>query len=357
MNNNFKYTLEQNKQKIILGVSIVGLLAISFGVFTMIHHNNKKTTPQDDPLYVDNTNVKAEYIIGGNDKGELDLINVTNNEIVMSNKLNVTNDVIYSRSNDLEKVLAYGNSTFFEIEEDNGQLISKELLKLDTEQPIKSFKFSDKYIVANTGSKLLILKINDNSTYMIDAKKVDSMVVVEDILVYAETNNIHAYNLNTKKNKTIEIGDKTEALFEINGNVIAFNNFGSGNQKSTILKIKAEDLYIEKAHRHDNENVFAVTPDSDDKEISYIDSNKNNATSYYQLNLNNDKDSKIRISLDTMSNDDDNEFNSNNTVSTKGYLYSNKSGKIEIFRLSGEVLDSTIDSDKTFFMPISKDNK
>lgn len=354
--NNFKYTLEQNKQKILLGASIVGVAVISFGVFTMVNNNKNKVTPEDD-VYVDTTNVRAEYIIGGNDKGELDLIKVESNEVVKSTKLGTTENVIYSRSNDLEKVLAYGNGTFYEIVEENGDLISKELLKLEAEQPIKEFKFSDKYIVGNTGDKLIVFKLADKSTYMIDAKEVDSMVVIDETLVYAETENIHTYNLVTKEDKSIEIGDKTEDLFEINGSVVAFNKFGSGNQKSTILKLKSDDLYIEKAHRHDNEKLSAVTPDSDDKEIPYIDKTEKTVTinAHYKLDLNGEKDSKNRVTLEAMSTDNNVEFNSDNTVSTKGYLYSNKSGKIEIFRLAGEVMDSTVDSNKTFFMPISKE--
>ena len=39
--NDFKYTIEKNKDKIILGVSIVGVLGLGFGFFSMV--NNNKT--------------------------------------------------------------------------------------------------------------------------------------------------------------------------------------------------------------------------------------------------------------------------------------------------------------------------
>lgn len=353
MSNNFKYTLEQNKQKIILGISIVGVLAVSFGVFKMVT-NEKPVIPEDD-IAINTENVRAEYLIGGNNKGELDLIKVENNEVVKSIKLEATENVIYSRANDLEKVMAFGNATFYEIIEANGELNQKEVLKLEANQAIKDFKFSDKYIVGNTGDKLLVFKLEDKSTYMIDTKKIDSMVIVDNTLVYSETNNIHTYNLDSKETSSIEIGDITSDLFEINGSVIAFNEFGAGNNKSTILKLKSNDLYIEKAHRHDNALLTAVTPDSDDEEIPYIDTSSKSVSinSHYKLNLNEIKDSKNRVELNAISTTEGNPYTSTNTVSTKGYLYTNKSGKIEIFRLAGEVMDITLDSEKTFFMPIS----
>ena len=353
--NDFKYTIEKNKDKIILGVSIVGVLGLGFGFFSMVN-NNKTIEQQEDEVYVDLENIRAEYIISGNDKGELDLINVNTTEVVSNLNLNATDTVLYSRSNDLEKLLAFTNNTFYEVIEQDGQLKNKEIFKLDTKQAIKNFKFSDQYIVANTGDKLLVFKLDDKSTYMIDVKDVDSMVVVDNILVFAEKENIHTYNLTTKETKKIEIGDKTKDLIEVNGQVIAFNNFGSQNSKSTILELKPNDLYIEKAHRHDNNNLIPIANDSDDKDISYIDkSNKTSVmNSHYTLDLNSDKETKDRVELDVMSGSNT-DFNSQNTVSTKGYLYSNKSGKIEIFRLNGETIDTTIDTDKTFFMPISEE--
>lgn len=353
-NNNFKYTLEKNKDKILLGASIVGVFIIGFSVFHLVKNNKPQEVPQDEEQVVHEDNIRAEYIIGANDKGQVDLIKVESKEVVSNIDLKSSDSVIYSRSNDLESMLAYSDGTFFELVEKEGKLVQNEVLKLDAKQSIKEFKFSKDYIVANTGDKLLVFNLKDQSTYMIDAINVDSLLVVDDKLIFAETNYIHSYNLETKEEVSIEIGDITEDLFEIDGNVVAFNNFGSGKEKTTILKLKADDLYISKAHRHDNENVIAVTPDSDDKDISYIDKKDTGVktSSYYKLNLDKEQDVKNRISLDTLSSSQEDEFTSTNTVATKGYLYTNKSGNIEIFRLGGEVTDTTIDTNKTFFMPI-----
>lgn len=354
-NKNFKYTLEQNKDKILLGASIVGVFIIGFTVFHIVNNTKKQDVPQNEEQVVNQDNIRAEYIIGANDKGEIDLIKVDNKEVVANLDLKSTDSVIYSRSNNLESMLAYSDGTFFEVLEEEGKLVQNEVLKLDAKQSIKEFKFSKDYIVANTGDKLLVFKLSDKSTYMIDAVNVDSLLVVGERLVFAETNYIHSYDLKTKEEVSIEIGDTTEDLFEINGTVIAFNKFGSGNDKSTILKLKTDDLYISKAHRHDNANVIAVTPDSDDKEISYVDKKETGikTNSYYKLDLNGTKDVKNRIQLDALSVTGDSEFTSDNTVATKGYLYTNKSGKIDIFRLAGEIVDTTLANDKTFFMPIS----
>lgn len=60
-NNNFKYTLEKNKQKIILGASIVGVLAVSFGVFTMV--NKEKPVAPEDEIAIDTENIRAEFVV------------------------------------------------------------------------------------------------------------------------------------------------------------------------------------------------------------------------------------------------------------------------------------------------------
>lgn len=358
MNKQFKYALEQNKDKILLGVSIVGFVGVCLGLFFIINKNKDIKTP-DENHYVDTENIKAEYIIAGDKNGTLDLIKVETNKVVNTMNLGPTKDIIYSRSNNLEKVMAYSKGTFYEITEENGDLINKETLKIKENINIKEFKFSNNYIVVNTKNELIVFNTNDKSKYSINIKAIDSFVLIDDTLIYGETGYIYTHNLKTKENKKIELSEKTEALFELNGKLIAFNKFGSGNNKYTILQLKQNDLYIEHAHRHDNEQLTPVTPDSDDKDIVYIDKSiKTYSPSHYKLNLDNMNPMKNRVQLDALAIDNEKEFTTENTITTKGYLYTNKSGeKIEVFRLSGEVADMSIDTNKTFFMPVSMEIK
>lgn len=353
----FKYTFEKNKQKILLGLSAVTLGVAGVGVYFLVNSMDKEVPKDETPIYVDGNNIKAEYIIGANEDGVIDLIKLETNEVVDAKKLKSGKSVLYSRSNDLEKLLAFNSGKFISIVEEEGKLIEKDVFELSTDKEILDFKFSDKYIVSRTEDGLLISAIESKETDEIEVKDVDAYIIVGNKLVYAETENIHAYDLETKEGAEINIGDVTQSLTEHNGNVIVFNEFGSGKEKSTILNIKSGDLYIESVHRHDNKTIMPITNDSDDEVISYIDQSANaqKTMSHYQLTMG-DKETKNRADLSNLGTDSEVEFTEENTVSTKGYLYTQGDGEIKIFRLSGEVVDSIVKTDKTFFMPISVEN-
>lgn len=355
----FKYTLEKNKQKIFIGLSALGLGVVGVGVYFLVNSVNHDVPTEETPIIVDSNNVKANFIIGADTKGNIDLISLESNEVVKTKTLDKAKNVMYSRSNDLEKVLALNNGVFVSIIEEKGELVEKVVFDLNTDKEILDFKFSDKYIVSRAEDVLLVSSVEDKETFEIEVKDVDAYLVIEDKLVYAETENVHTYDLKTKENKEINLGAVTKALVEHDENVIVFNEFGAGKEKSTILNIKSNDLYIESAHRHDNKNLIPVANDSDDSVISYLDESDNakKILSHYQLSIDEKgKETKSRADLTNASFSDGFKFTEDNSVSTKGYLYTTDKGEIKIIRLSGEVVDSTIKTDKTFFMPISIEN-
>jgi len=352
----FKYTLEKNKQKIFIGLSALGLGVVGVGVYFLVNSVHHHTPIEETPIIVDANNVKAKFIIGADTSGVIDLISLETNEVVKTKTLDEAKNVLYARSNDLEKVLALNNGKFVSIVEENGELVEKVIFELKTDKAILDFKFSDKYMVSRTEDSLLVSSVEDKDTFEIEVKEVDAYLVIEDKLIYAETEKVHTYDLKTKETKEIDLGAVTKALVEHNGNVIVFNEFGSGKEKSTILNIKSTDLYIESAHRHDNKNLIPVANDSDDSVISYLDESDNakKVLSHYQLSIDkNGKETKSRADLSHASFSDGFKFTEENSVSTKGYLYTTDKGEIKIVRLSGEVVDSTIKTDKTFFMPVS----
>lgn len=350
--NNFKYSLEKNKQKIILGASVVGVIGIGFGTYFLITHNKTKEIPKNEQ-FVDTAVHKADFVIGGDKDGNVDLIKVNENKVVSSKKLN--DKAIYSRENSLDGVMAYSNGTFTKLTEENGELKDKEIFKLETKNNIKSFKFSDKFIVCDLNDKLLIINLETKQTYALNISDVDSYVVAGSDLVYSSGNYVNKIDLNSKKAIKIDIGDKTSALFEMKGNIIAFNKFGNKNNKTTILDMKSNNLYIDKAHSHDNAKVYPVTPDNDDTNIMYIDRIENQVPvdAFYSLNLKGEQPTKERTVLSNNGEAKD-LYSPDKTVATKGFVYSLKEGNIEIFGLRGGAVDSTIKINGDFFMPILK---
>lgn len=349
----FKYTLQQNKNKIIAGVSLVAIIGTGLGLYSLFH---KSEVIQDEEEYTDVGIKKADYVFLANDKGDIDLYSTKEDKVVNTLSLNSTG-VILSRDSDLETVMAYNNGTFYELSEKDGVIENKEVIKYDGQAKIKSFKFSNDYIVALSDEEAIIIDLASKKITTLKIKDIDTYVIADKHLVYAVGDYIYSQDLTSDKEPVkIEVGDKSDALFFLDGKVIGFNNFGEGNKKTTLLKMRADDLYIELANKHDNENVYPLTPDSDDTDIKFIDSVDKDVAkvnSHYTMTMKeNEKNNKDRVRLP----DDTNEtvYSQDNTVSTKGYFYTNKDGNLTIFDLRSESVDIVVNTDKTFFMPILK---
>lgn len=351
---NLKYNLEKNKKNIILAISIILAIAVAIGAFFIFRKGNNNEIPND--TLFDQGIKKADYIFSGDKDGKINLLKTETNEIVQSIELN-GKDVIYSRDVDLEDIMAFDRGTFYKIEEKNDTLDKTEVFKTDKTN-IKSFKYSDEYIVGVTDNEVVVVSIDNKKEYILDVKDIDAYTVYDNVLIYSKESKITSVNLDTKEeNSTIDVGDKTESLFVMKDKIIAFNNFGDGKDTSTILRLKPSDLYIDKAYNQDTKDIFGITPDSDDEVIPYVDRiNKQDLIkeSHYQLNLDAKKDNKKRVSLISPENKERANYSGENTVSTKGYIYSNVSGKLTIFDLRGQAISDTLIINDEFFMPILK---
>lgn len=350
----FKYTLEKHKQKILIGISALAVVGAGFGVYCLL---NKPESDIKEEVFEDTVSRKADYIMMANSKGQIDLYGTDEDSIVNSLDLQLDN-AIYSRGIDLETIMVFDNNIFYEISENGGLLDVKEVNTFNGS--INSFKYSTKYIVTISDNEINAINRETNKTSQLSIDSVEEYVIADNCLVYSNGNYLYSLNLDVPNSTPvkIEIGDKTEGLFVMNGKVISYNNFGSGNGITTLLKLNPSDLYIDYASKQDNSELYPVTPDSDDDSIKFIENtvNKGNSfASHYTVILDdNVKSSKTKVVLnDTISNEKLG-YNKDNTVSTKGYMYTLEDENITIYDLRAESIDSTIPSDKTFFMPILK---
>ena len=383
----FKYVFEKHKNAIFVGTSLIGLVVVGLTVYNLIKSNRPVGVPEDT-IYEDLNIRKAHYIIGGDKKGKVDLISTKTNSVIESIDLKGSN-TLYSRDNNLEKVMAYSDGTYYELLEKDGKLEEKKVVNYsDKNINIKSFKFSNKYIVALEKDKFVITSLDKKETYIQDFYKyeleneknnkindkskdkledkskeeqvkynVDSYVVAGKNLLYGYGDLIITVDLDSKEEKAIKIGDTTNALFVMKDNVIAFNKFGSGANNSTLLKLRPMDLNIEKVYKHENKNIYALTPDSDDDTIPFtdrIDKNTLILESHFNLNIDEVKNNKKRTPLISPEDAKAQVYNPENTVSTKGYVYSNVSGQLNIYDLRAQANDIVVSTEKDFFMPILK---
>lgn len=352
---NFKYEFEKQKQKIFVGMSVIAIGLVGFGMYSYISNNKNEPTPEPEVL-VDKEAKLADYIFTANENGVISLIGVEDKTVKNEITLESGDKYIYSRDNDLEKLMAYKDGTFTEITEVDGSLVKNEIIKTDLKD-IKTFKFNDDFIVAIGDKDLSVISIKNNTTTKKAVTDIDSYTVYKEHLIYSTGNSISVLNLLNNEEKVIDVGEKTDAIFVVNNEtIIAYNKFGTGLNKYTLLQLSPSDLFITNAYKHENSNVLPITPDSDDTKVSFIDiSKKNNLDmqSLYTLDINEEKNNKKRVSLPT-SEEEDLEY-LKNAVATKGYMYTNKENGIEIFDLRGESVKDTVSvNDSTFFMPILK---
>ena len=351
----FKYKIQKHKKNIILGLSVVFVGVAGLGVYTMV--KNSKTQPEvKEETYKDTAVRKAKYIIGANENGNIDLINTKDGKVLQT--INLPNGSKYSRSNSLDEVMAYNNNKFYSIKLNKDKLEDKEICSIDENINVKDFKFSTSFIVVNTGKDFKAISIKDKSIKSINVDNISDYVVVDNNLVYAKDDCIYTVDLNTMSNKKIKIGDITEGLIVLKDGVVAINNFGSGKNTTTLLELNAETLNIDNSKAHNNSNVYAVTCDNDDVSVGFLDKTTQNGVdtqSYYSINLEdktNMSNKKVPLPVSQTDKSNEKDINKDNTVATKGYMYTNKDGNINIFDLRAGAPDTVINTKDTFFMPV-----
>ncbi|MCC0727172.1 hypothetical protein KGF51_12205 [Clostridioides sp. ZZV14-6045] len=354
---NFKYLFEKNKQKILLAISLLFLFIICITVFLFIKKNNfnENTT---DVQYGDVGIKKAEYILTGTCNGKIDLIKTSNQKVVDSLQLSNLGNTMYSRDPNLKKLMVYNNSNFYSIEEKKGKIIKNNVYKLKDNIQILNFNFSDNYIVFNSNGVYKTISLKENKENYINEREFDNYVVSKDNLIYSKDNFITSLNLKINKvNKTINLGDKTKFISLAKNGLTIFNNFGYDNNKSIILEVNPNTLYINGVYKLDNNKVLPVTQYSGDLEVYFMDKVEKDSAlieSHYAVKVDSST-TKTKTTLSNTNKDSDKTPNTYNTVSAKGYLYSNEDlGELKIFELRSNTLIATINTDKIFFMPILK---
>lgn len=352
---NFKYLFEKNKQKILLTISLLFLFIICITIFLFIKKNNFNEN-MTDVQYEDVGIKKAEYVLTGTCNGKIDLIKTSNQKVVDSLQLNNLGNTMYSRDPNLKKLMVYNNSNFYSIEEKKGKIIKNNVYKLKDNIQILNFNFSDNYIVFNSNGAYKSISLKENKENYINEREFDNYVVSKDNLIYSKDNLITSLNLKTNKvNKTINLGDKTKAISLTKNGLTIFNNFGYDNNRSIILGVNPETLYINSVYKLDSNKVLPITQYSRDLEVYFMDKVEKDSAlieSHYAVKVDN---KTTKTTLSNTNKDSDKTPNTYNTVSAKGYLYSNEDLKeLKIFELRSNTLVATINTDKIFFMPILK---
>ncbi len=353
---NFNDKLKKNKEKVAIIISILLIVGIITGVYFITKKNNS-----DAHQLIDKNYRLADYIVTGNDIGFVRLLRTKDGKDLSNIDLKKGTDsrYTYSRGKDLDSVYVYGTleNSFYKVTMDKDKLDSKVMVKAKDIIDFDTFKADGNYVVTLSKDKKILNKISKDGTakeFKI-AEEINDYLITDNTLIYTTTNHIHRINLINDETNKIEIGDKTVGLFSVKGNIIAFNRFGSGKKQSIALKINPKDLYIKNMQKFDSVNIEPITPDSDDEKLSYtevINADTNPIQSMTILNQKNINKETANIKLQTKISEI--KYTKENSIASKGYMYTHKGNKLEIMDIRSEQLAHTIDVGEIFVTPIIK---
>lgn len=357
----FNTVYEKHKSKILVALSLLVVAGVSYGVYNIA--NNQHVDRIEETLPVDKNYVLADYIIAGNDVGLVRLIGVKEGAEINSIDLRSGRDSKYgySRSNDLTKLYAYGSleNVFYEISQENKKLTLKSFVDLkDKKLKFSDFKIEEDNVVTLTSDRKSfnrISKIDKSIVPIALTDAVEQWTLLKNQIIYTSGDKIVSIDLKNNSKKQIDIGDTNTGLFCTNGEILAFNKFGSGKNTSIVLKINPSDLYVKNMFKFESSNVMGLPSDSDDSSIYFVDELKDNGeVSQILSNINLDKFTKDKVSINSQKKPQDFKYNAINSIGSKGYIYSLVDNKLEILDMRSQMVSYKIELGNSVFLPVLK---
>lgn len=368
---------KKNKDKLFIGLAL-GVLFLAIIIFVLINinktkNNNEIILPKDEIEI-------AELMLVPNEKS-LQLVNIDGTildkiEGNIKFKISETNEIMYLKDNSLYTVNVENTKT-----EDGIETSKLNEVKILDVKDVTSFIFNDKYIAILSEQKEQDEKI-DNSTkeeekensdltkeILIDEEhinynvsiidreslteiktieniKIDDCVLNDKNFIYSVSNYLYSYDIETENIEELYLGKNVSDLDIVNNKIIVFDKFGNGKNKSLILQLNS-DLTIDKATKHDALDIIEIQKEVDEQNIVYIENDE--TPILYMLNLDGDRETKNKRNLNVSI---DGTYSDDNTIYSRGYIYTAKDGKLNIIDLKSATIYKTYDIEASFIYPI-----
>lgn len=367
---------KKNDKLLILLASLIFIITIIVVIFLV----TKKQKPNND-IDLPETDIQvAEMMIVPNNEG----IQLVNMEGTILDKID--GEIVF-HSNENNDIMYLKDNSFYTLniknDKENKKTILVENKVLDVNKA-DDFRFNDSYIVSLTKitdkSKIekfesknktktnkdvspiiqpntITASSNFYNVSFIDKKtlkevnkiegiELDNFIIHNNYFIYSRGNYVYSFNIDNSKTKELYLGKRISDLEIVKDNIIIFDKFGNGSNKSLILRTN-DDLEVNKASKHDASNIMAIQKDKDEETIVYIEDDK--TPILYMLNLDGDRETKKKKSLNL---DIQQKYSQDNTIYAKGYVYTAKDGRLNIIDLKSSTLYKTFDIDANFIYPV-----
>ena len=353
---NFKYFLEDHKEKIILG-GVIGLaIAGATGVIIYMNKHIDKKLPVEE---VTNQIKKADAVVYETSDYKLKTINLDNND--ENAIIQLSKDDLVAKSPDLSSLFIY--------EEKEGTIsnVSLKENKLDKHVIVKLKKklkgatellSNGKEFVLKTDSEMSIIDTKGNiNSFNEEAFVKSGLLMISESSIYSNyKNKIFVKNFDKmSKTQTINVYDET-IHFEIkDGQVFAMNKFGEKRGQNMLLQFEKDSLNIANLLKIDTTKIVPIETSQNEPSISFIETSDSEKQFIYNWEIagegKQDKPDKQEI--------EGNWGGNGEAVSVKGYVYALSPNELKVYNARNGKVEETKevkDSEKDLFVaPIFSD--
>lgn len=369
MNIKTKYWLEENRGKIaIIGAAVSTLAVIGGGIFMYVFDKSYDETAGPEV-------VLASNIISRNADGDLTALSLVKESV--TDTLAIPKNAILFKGPNLDRVYVYDPTTFIirEVGVTDDHLHAEpvlevaEALRKDINEATHILT-NDKAFAFVTPKKTVV--VDETGKRLVETSKewanADAVQLTETDLYVSKQNKLLNTDLANKETAEIEIGDTTTDLTRNGNYLMAHNNFGSGKDVHTLLRINGENLYIEELKKVPASGQIQVAVPADENQLVYLQirkDEKGNVERQDLLTMNavgtkTEKNAAIDSAETTIALTTEGTYEEATTLASNGFLYNLDVAEGEItiteIRNGREAKAIAVETDEAhaFYVPIYK---
>lgn len=262
MENNFKYWLEDNKDKLSIAGAVVALAGIVMGGYYLVNkerNNNVGNTIEY---------TMADYVLSKTEDGPIELYETDKGELLDSFKSDESSMTFTDDSLDMAYLYSGDKVSVINIENDK-IVLGDEILVGEMDDVLNIQTNGDKFGFL-TKEELVVFNSEGESVLVYDDNPTSVFHVTDDGMYISIDNEIHYIKYEDGETEYVDIGDLTTKITQHGDSIIARNNFGSGKDTESIINIKQDSLFINNLKRVQHENKIDLDVPSNENHISMI---------------------------------------------------------------------------------------
>lgn len=351
MGNDFKYTLQKHKGKLLVGGSLVTSVLIGASVWLIVSEDSPFVETEQPINYL------ASQVITSDEEGNVNLVGVDTSEILNTTMLPGAENYLYSPTPEREGVYAYDGKNLNLIRVVEGQLTT-ELVASGLPEINEPTKF------AYAENQLAVYSVKESSVIVIDTleKKVVNTLEEEEMVVDLTVGSPYVHfmtesefvQVNQKDSKRIKLGETLHSLHTEDGKHVIQSGFGNSKGENVLFYINGDTMEIESLQKVGAPNSIMLS--KDDGEAHYLAGHfVTSETPYYLMEryqVEAEGLTKDNLAIQVPLGGQEIAFNAENSVLDHDYIYTHQNDTLKVFDIKNQNFIHDIPVDVVFAMPV-----